>query len=79
MQRGRRRRVAESNKLLRGMCLIGAGRISRSVIACAISEQMAQLSLITDVLAIEVLPACTKKEKQSSLSFFNYLQVCGLS
>lgn len=30
-------------------CLIGASRISRSVIACAISEQMAQLSLITDV------------------------------
>lgn len=79
MQRGRRRRLAESNKLLRGMCLIGASRISRSVIAFAICEQMAQLSLITDVLAIEVLPGRTKKEKQSSLSFFNYLEVCSLS
>lgn len=30
-------------------CLIAASRISRSVIARAIAEQMAQLSLITDV------------------------------
>lgn len=48
--------------MLRGMCLIMASGISRSVIACAISEQMAQLSLITDVLVIEVLPWHNKKE-----------------
>lgn len=50
------------------MRLIMASRISRSVIACAISEQMAQLSLITDVLVIEVLPGHNKKEAFSPLS-----------
>lgn len=48
--------------MLRGMCLIMASRISRSVIACAISEPMAHLSLITDVLVIEVVPGHNKKE-----------------
>lgn len=61
------------------MCLTEAGRISGSVIACAISEQMAQLSLITDVLVIEVLPGHHKKEVQCFFTLLNYLKVRSLS
>lgn len=55
------RGVAEVGVFTENLHLTGASRIGRRVIACSISEQMAQLSLIIDVYEPKVLPRLSER------------------